>query len=312
MLAFTKSNLHLWISYIFFPLIIAQGDPNASACKSVDAIVNICQSLTPGFTAFTNFYFQAPCLCYASTYWFPNGYDGWIQSCYSGYRTAQPAAYSSATASNGGDFIMTPCHKAGNILSAPEYTGAVTALVPSVPIPSFTSYSNRTSNRTTTLNAYESACADLGNAVTNCQSRTPGFNTLTDFRSQAPCYCYSGLAWNPQAYDVRWGSCIQYLSSVSPSAYSRASAAGAPVLTPTPCAAVGDILDIRNSQSSIARTSTPQTGPTQSAPTASSTAFRTTSSPISSIAPSTTSRTNNAVINIKVRGNRLLNDPPSR
>jgi hypothetical protein len=230
-----------WASaFLNYTVAIAQGDPNASACGTVSAILSVCESLTPGFTSFTNFNFQAPCLCYASTYWYPNGYDGWLGSCYAGYKTANPTAYASFTASIQGPPDTTPCHQVGNILSSSQFTGPVTALYQPMSTPSITDIN-------------ESACATLNVAAGCCDSITPGFSTITDFRVQASCYCYSGLVWDPSAYDAQWGSCVKYISTASPSLYSEVSAGGAPVLTSTPCAAVSGILDIRQSSTSSNR-----------------------------------------------------------
>jgi hypothetical protein len=134
----------------------------------------------------------------------------------------------------------TPCHQVGNILSSSQFTGPVTALYQPMSTPSITDIN-------------ESACATLNVAAGCCDSITPGFSTITDFRVQASCYCYSGLVWDPSAYDAQWGSCVKYISTASPSLYSEVSAGGAPVLTSTPCAAVSGILDIRQSSTSSNR-----------------------------------------------------------
>ncbi|EPE34164.1 hypothetical protein GLAREA_07177 [Glarea lozoyensis ATCC 20868] len=238
---------------------IAQENGNAAACRTVSSVIAACERLTPGFTSFTNFNFQAPCLCYASTYWFPNGYDGWIQSCDAGWQTGNPSAYAVATSSNGGPLVTTPCHKVGNILNSAEFTGPVTALVRSVPPPSIT-------------NPGEAACATLVGAAAYCNSQSPGFSTLTDFRSQASCYCYSALVFNPTTYDSLWPACVRFLSTASPALYTQFSANGAPVLTTSPCASVGDVRDVRGRSSSFTPTSTGSASSTlQSSPSASST-----------------------------------------
>lgn len=277
--------LGLSIFWILSETAVAQDNPNADACRTLDGIVSACERLTPGFTAFTNFNFQAPCLCYASTYWFPNGYDGWIQSCYLGFKTYNPAAYSSATATNGGEFIMTPCHKVGNILSSSEYTGPVTELVTSLLGPKVTS-SPKPSSIT---NPYEMACVSLNGANSYCLSLTPDLSTVTDFRYRASCFCYSGLVWNPSYFDKVWASCVQFISTASPSYYSAAASGGALVLTSTPCAAVGDVRDIRNSRTSTTSTQTAQTGSSQqSIPSATSARSTTQITSTQAASPTTT------------------------
>ncbi|KAH8590302.1 hypothetical protein B0O99DRAFT_691738 [Bisporella sp. PMI_857] len=224
------------LALLSISLAQVQEDPNAAACQTISYVVSVCERLTPGFTSFTNFNFQAPCLCYASSYWLPNGYDGWLHSCYAGYRTGNPQGYASLTSFNGGPPITTPCHSVGNILSSAEFTGPVTALVPPVTRPLIT-------------NPDELACATLNGAAAYCNTQSPGFYTLTNFRDQASCYCYEALVFNPTTFDSLWPSCVRFLSTASPSAYSTASANGAPVLTSTPCAAVGDVRDIRSGSS---------------------------------------------------------------
>jgi hypothetical protein len=247
MTAFPSCNFLLFfINYILFTHVLGQGDPNASACLSLDEMVSTCGVLTPGFTSFTNFYFQAPCLCYSSTYWDPGIYDHLIQSCYAGYRTARPAAYSSATASMGGDFIMTPCEQAGNVLSRPLATDTAPQ---TAAVGSSTATPTMTSPITATmmLDPNGLACQTLNTVEAYCNSITPGFSTLTDFRSKAPCYCYSGLVYHPSDFDREWGSCMKYLSTSATSVLSSLASSGAPVLTSTPCAAVGDVLEITSS-----------------------------------------------------------------
>ena len=52
------------------------------ACTIVLGAIDFCSSVSPGFLTFAPSR-QAPCLCYSSSTWIPNLFDGYIASCMS-------------------------------------------------------------------------------------------------------------------------------------------------------------------------------------------------------------------------------------
>lgn len=71
-----------------------------SACSYVDFALSFCNSATPGFSTM-DVSKQAPCLCYSSTKWSPNGFDGPVKTCADYVLTADPSIYSDFTSVEG-------------------------------------------------------------------------------------------------------------------------------------------------------------------------------------------------------------------
>src|ERR1700722_11496915 len=53
----------------------------------------------------------------------------------------------------------------------------------------------------------------------SCTAQTSNFVNLA-FSVQASCLCYSGTVWQPSIFDGDLDTCLQHLSTASPSAYS--------------------------------------------------------------------------------------------
>ncbi|KAK4168362.1 hypothetical protein QBC43DRAFT_330896 [Cladorrhinum sp. PSN259] len=203
--------------------ILAQvTDINALGCATAAAIVSACASLSPQLSTATAFAQLAPCYCYSSLAWAPSIFDNAHTRCYSWLSSVSPQAVASETSRLGGPIASSPCGQAGNIRGA-----TTTATEQSI-----------VNSRTTDVN-YQ-ACLTIQGAANQCASLTPGFQSITEPKSQASCFCYSGLVWNPGLYDGLWGSCLSYLSTGSPSQYSAlVNRPGG--ITTSPCALAGDI-----------------------------------------------------------------------
>jgi len=80
------------------------------------------------------------------------------------------------------------------------------------------------------------ACSAALDAITICESATPGFSNLAN-SDEASCLCYdSTTSWDPLAFDDPWSSCIAWASTADTTAYAGLlSNAGM-------CASVGNIL----------------------------------------------------------------------
>jgi len=70
------------------------------ACSFLSYAFSFCNSATPGFSTM-DASLQAPCLCYSSTKWSPNGFDGPVQTCADFVSTAEPSAYPTFAAVEG-------------------------------------------------------------------------------------------------------------------------------------------------------------------------------------------------------------------
>jgi hypothetical protein len=72
----------------------------------------------------------------------------------------------------------------------------------------------------------------------SCTAQTSNFVNL-DFTVQASCLCYSSTVWQPSVFDNDFDTCLEYLSTASPSAYS---ALGGNTLPTNPCALAGNVV----------------------------------------------------------------------
>ncbi len=62
-------------------------------CSFVSFALSFCNSVSPGFSTLPSSS-QAPCLCYSSTSWSPDGFDGPVLTCANYVKTADPYYYS--------------------------------------------------------------------------------------------------------------------------------------------------------------------------------------------------------------------------
>ncbi|KAF2093278.1 hypothetical protein NA57DRAFT_81612 [Rhizodiscina lignyota] len=74
------------------------------------------------------------------------------------------------------------------------------------------------------------SCDPLFNIVTACTSATPGFLDLPG-ASAILCYCYSSTTFAPDPYDNALWTCLEYLKTADPAAYSTIAPDG-PVRAP--------------------------------------------------------------------------------
>lgn len=208
-------------------------DLNLSACRYVDAVWSYCQSATPGFSTYSSFSSQAPCLCYESATWKPQIYDGLVSSCFDYFRTEDPSYISSISAARSRAGLVeslptTPCSSAGN--SFPGATkSANTPLITTGPSAALSRY-----------DVNHVACNLYTTFSSLCAADTTGFSSLS-FSKQASCFCYSGISWDPGYYDGLVGSCWRYISTKSTSLYSSLNVGGSGIIS-APCETVGDIL----------------------------------------------------------------------
>jgi hypothetical protein len=99
-------------------------------CSFVSFALSFCNSATPGFSTL-DVTSQAPCLCYSSTSWSPDGFDGPVQTCANFVSTAVPSAYSDIAAIEGycnsiGDITTKDGNGGGT--AAPTTSGGVLAI----------------------------------------------------------------------------------------------------------------------------------------------------------------------------------------
>lgn len=73
----------------------------------------------------------------------------------------------------------------------------------------------------------------------SCTAQTSNFINLA-FSVQASCLCYTGSVWQPSVYDSDWDTCLQHLSTASPTAYS---ALGGDTIPTNPCFLAGNVAD---------------------------------------------------------------------
>lgn len=227
-LAFLFLALHSFIAPA-----IGQRDRNFEACQSVSAVRSYCVSASPGWSSYTAFSSQAPCLCYESATWKPQIYDGIVSSCYNYFITADPTYISSLSVSRARDGDGTtlptaPCSRAGDFVAG-------------VSLSALASTPRITAGPSAALSRYDInrvACGSIDRIGSFCESVTPGFSSLS-FSRQAGCLCYSGISWDPAPYDSIFGSCANYLSTADTKFYSTLKAEG---FVSTPCKDLGDVL----------------------------------------------------------------------
>lgn len=96
----------------------------------------------------------------------------------------------------------------------------------------------------------------------SCAVATSQFVSL-DFTVQASCLCYSGSVWQPSTFDNEFDTCLQHLSTASPSEYS---VLGGNSLPTNPCALAGNVVAITESATSSETIRSTATGLSASAP----------------------------------------------
>jgi hypothetical protein len=200
-----------------------------SACQLVGEALAICDSLTPGFNTLqpTD---QAHCLCYSSTSWMPNIFDGAVKTCADYASTAVPGAFPSL--SNLEDF----CQGVGDVETSLPSPPTSTTISPSITSTSFS------------ISAFSGQPCNSANEILNsCSSQTPGFSSLQP-TEQAKCLCYVSASWCPSAFDNAVATCAVYAKTGASSAY----AAIAP-LTGF-CGSVGSYLTTTPASYSVATT----------------------------------------------------------
>jgi hypothetical protein len=188
-----------------------------SMCIFLGAALGICNSLTPGFTTM-NPSAQAHCLCYSSTVWAPNIFDGAVGQCAGFASTAAPAAY--APLANLEGF----CESIGDI-EGPKSTTAMT-----------TTYTKVVASQT------NPGCAAVTSALVSCMGKTTGFEDMEP-TEQAKCFCYdSATSWAPTQFDNDVSACAYYAETAG-SSYSTFYPAVTPLMGL--CASAGNILSTR-------------------------------------------------------------------
>ncbi|KAG9241350.1 hypothetical protein BJ878DRAFT_233363 [Calycina marina] len=88
-------------------------------CSWVSFALSYCNSVTPGFTTIP-VASQAPCLCYSSTLWMPESFDGPVNTCVEYVKTADSTFYTDVTS------IMGFCTSVGDVLAAAQTGGSQT------------------------------------------------------------------------------------------------------------------------------------------------------------------------------------------
>jgi len=104
----------------------ASAQAGETACATVSEALSYCESVTPGFTTLPASE-QAPCLCYSSTVWDPNFFDGYVFTCAEFWSTAKPADYSAIAA------LESFCSIVGNVLGEPASATATVTEGPTTP-----------------------------------------------------------------------------------------------------------------------------------------------------------------------------------
>ncbi|KAI4186874.1 MAG: hypothetical protein LQ346_005605 [Caloplaca aetnensis] len=83
-------------------------------------------------------------------------------------------------------------------------------------------------------------CSSLGSKIQACDSATPGFENYRLWDTQASCFCYEGSNFAPSSFDNYYSSCLDFLSTDNPAAYSILTV-GTDEVVSTPCASMGDV-----------------------------------------------------------------------
>ena len=215
------------------------------ACSTFSFATSYCESVSPGFDDYSPAS-QAPCLCYSSTDWEPNGFDDPVSIC-EDYLYSADDSEALLTVANFDSF----CSSVGPVLGAAATSGAAASSTPLTAAPASTPSKKMASptlaSASPTFNlgpgavtnspdptVAPAACTIIASVISLCNELTPGFTDL-DATSQASCLCYSSTSWVPQLFDGNVATCAKQLSTVDPTDVS--------VVTPffSFCESVGDI-----------------------------------------------------------------------
>jgi hypothetical protein len=159
-----------------------------SACSTVLEALSYCESVSPGFTTLDPTS-QAPCLCYSSTSFVPDIFDGAVATCASGLSAEGDLADYSTV-----ELLAGFCSSIGPVLGGGPNSASATTTTPG------------------TLAALPTACSLVVDAISFCESVSPGFSTLNP-TYQAPCLCYSSTSWDPEYFDGAVATCASGLSA---------------------------------------------------------------------------------------------------
>jgi hypothetical protein len=228
---------------------VAAPDPQASDngafyCSAIGDLFSICDIGTVSQAATD----AAGCLCYSSTSWAPQIFDGAVSSCADYAQTALPDAYTLAVAFEGF------CTSVGDYQASPSPAARTTTPISpptTAPVVGFTTSPNPTPIATTPVATVaassgsaaasgsvdifsNSACSYVSYAFDFCNSVSPGFSTM-DATVQAPCLCYSSTSWDPTFFDGAVQTCADFVSTAEPSAYPTFAAVEGF------CSSIGDV-----------------------------------------------------------------------
>lgn len=151
-------------------------------------------------------------MCYSSTSWVPNAFDGAVETCAEYAATALPASDYSDIADLEGF-----CSSIGDVINSDSPATVTATTTPAAKVTAAPS-SGSVDIFTNT------ACSFVGSALSYCSSVSPGFVSM-DVTSQAPCLCYSSVnptstAWVPDIFDGFVLTCAEFVSSAAPESLS--------------------------------------------------------------------------------------------
>lgn len=211
-------------------------DDGSFYCSAIGALFSICDIGTVSQESTD----AAGCLCYSSSSWAPQIFDGAVSSCADYAQTALPSnVYSLASAFEGfctsvGDYQNSPSPAARTSASGAPATSAsaarsssaaaTTSPKPTAVATTRSAVASGSASASGSVDIFtNSACSYLSFAFSFCDSASPGFSTM-DASSRAPCLCYSSTKWSPDGFDGPVETCADYLSTAAPSLYPTFSA----------------------------------------------------------------------------------------
>jgi len=209
---------------------IPQADNGGELCSDIGALFSACSAATPGLFDMDSTDI-AGCLCYSSTSWIPDVFDGAVSSCADYASTALPQAeYSAASVFEGfctavGDYQNNANPGASatrpnsvSSTSIPAPVGTTTSPL-TTPAPSRTASTSAAGASDTVDIFTNSACSYVSFALSFCNSATPGFSTMS-LSAQAPCLCYSSTSWSPDGFDGPVKTCADFVSTADPPSFT--------------------------------------------------------------------------------------------
>ncbi|EPE24754.1 hypothetical protein GLAREA_08607 [Glarea lozoyensis ATCC 20868] len=179
------------------------------SCLLLGEALAICGSLTPSF-ATLDATVQAKCLCYSSTVWRPDLFDGAVGGC------ADFASRSATSAYGALKGIEGFCGGVGDV----ERVGGMGGMGVDGMVGGSVGGGSVGGMTMSVVVGGNAGCSQVQSIMAACSQLTPGFGGMND-RARAKCLCYPNSGtWAPTIFDNALSTCNAFAKTAEPTLFS--------------------------------------------------------------------------------------------